>query len=171
MRAEDSLAAPAATPPPTTSARPIPAIVPLRGAAVRIAANMAVSLTVPTATSFRDIPVATLEARRAQLNRLLAARPEGSGPSKLSLTHLVAYAVAQAAAARPRMLVAYAEPDGVPSRIEPTTVNLGLAVDVESRDGERNLLVPVVRDAGDLDFATFVVRYDDLVGRARSMRL
>ncbi|HEX5465978.1 MAG TPA: multifunctional oxoglutarate decarboxylase/oxoglutarate dehydrogenase thiamine pyrophosphate-binding subunit/dihydrolipoyllysine-residue succinyltransferase subunit, partial [Candidatus Limnocylindrales bacterium] len=144
--------------------RPASVVVPLRGAPARIAEHMAASLAVPTATSFRDIPTAVLEARRAQLNALLA-------PRKLSLTHLVAYAIVQAAAARPAMLAAYAEPDGVPSRIEPTAVDLGLAVDVEARDGSRNLLVPVLRAADELDFAAFVAAYDDLVARARTMRL
>lgn len=136
---------------------------------------MTASLALPTATSFRDVPVAVLEARRAQLNAQLgeraAAGDAGGGPTRLSLTHLVAYAVAQAAAARPAMLAHYAEPDGVPSRVEPEAVHLGLAVDVEGRDGARNLLVPVVRGADELDFAAFVAAYEDLVGRARTLRL
>ena len=52
--------APAATPAPQTAAPPAPAgeeVVPMRGAAARIAENMASSVTVPLATSQRIIPV------------------------------------------------------------------------------------------------------------------
>jgi len=42
----------------------------------------------------------------------------------------------------------YAEADGKPQRIDDGAVNLGLAVDVERKDGTRTLMVPVIRDAG-----------------------
>ena len=47
-------------------------------------------------------------------------------------------------------------------------MNLGLAVDVERKDGSRSLLVPVVRDAGAAGFRGFRDAYDDLVGRTRA---
>src|SRR6185437_504173 len=47
---------------------------PLRGAAARLAANMEASLSLPSATSQRALPVARLEANRQALNRALAAR-------------------------------------------------------------------------------------------------
>src|SRR5204862_5835276 len=46
-------------------------------------------------------------------------------------------------------------------------VRLGIAVDVQKKDGTRTLLVPNVKDAGRMDFAQFVKAFDDLVGRAR----
>src|SRR5450759_1329189 len=64
--------------------------VPIEGIDARLVANMTASLGIPTATSFRAIPVDVLAARREQLNAALA-------PARLSLTHLIAYAVAQAA--------------------------------------------------------------------------
>ncbi len=159
-RAAASLAAPA----PTSASRNGEHAVPIQGIAARLVANMAESLTVPTATSFREIPASVLQAERERLNRAVA-------PRRLSYTHLIAYAVAQAAAAHPAMLAAYREIDGRPHRVDPGRVNLGLAVDVEGRDGARFLVVPVLRDAGDLDFAEFVAAYDDLVERARAGRL
>ncbi len=42
----------------------------------------------------------------------------------------------------------FAEVDGKPSRVNDGHVNLGLAVDVEKKDGSRTLMVPVIRDAG-----------------------
>ena len=65
--------------------------VPIEGIGARLVANMTASLGIPTATSFRDIPVDALVAWRAQLNAAIA-------PARLSLTHLIAYAVAQATA-------------------------------------------------------------------------
>ena len=38
--------------------------------------------------------------------------------------------------------------DAKPARVRDGVINLGLAVDVERRDGSRTLMVPVVRDAG-----------------------
>ncbi len=135
--------------------------VPIQGVGARLVANMERSLSVPSATSFRDVPAAALQDARAAINAHIA-------PRRLSLTHLVAYAVAQAAAVHPAMTSAYREIDGRPHRLEPGRVHLGLAVDVEQRDGSRFLVVPVVHDAADLDFAEFAAAYDDLVERARS---
>ena len=44
-------------------------------------------------------------------------------------------------------------------------MGLGLAVDVEKRDGSRNLLVPVIKDADTMDFRAFLLAYEDLVRR------
>ena len=46
----------------------------------------------------------------------------------------------------------FAEIDGKPHRIDDGAVNLGIAVDVEKKDGSRTLMVPVIRDAGRLSF-------------------
>ena len=53
----------------------------------------------------------------------------------------------------------------------PAAVSLGLAVDVERKDGTRSLVVPVLEDAGELGFADFVARYDELVAGARDNTL
>src|SRR3989337_2147402 len=52
------------------------------------------SLAVPTATSFRDVPVGVLDERRRALNAALA-------PAKVSYTHLIAWALVQAARQHP----------------------------------------------------------------------
>ena len=44
----------------------------------------------------------------------------------------------------PVMGHAYAEADGKPQRVTPAHVSLGLAVDVERKDGTRSLVVPVL---------------------------
>jgi 2-oxoglutarate dehydrogenase E1 component len=138
--------------------------VPILGVEARLAARMSESLGVPTATSFRDIDVTLFEAERVRLHQALS-------PRKLSYTHLLAYAVAQAAAVQPRMAAFYREVDGRPHRIEPARIGLGLAVDVAQPDGTRLLIVPVIAGADDLEFPEFLATFDDLVERARTGRL
>ena len=122
---------------------------------------MTASLAVPTATSFRDVPVATLAAMRAALNEQLA-------PRKISFTHLIGWAIVRAAGEAPAMTHYFHEADGTAYRVDPGGVNLGLAVDVERPDGSRFLVVPVIKGADGMDFADFVGRYEELVERARS---
>jgi 2-oxoglutarate dehydrogenase E1 component len=147
----------------------IPAILPgdiaqpIRGGAVRIVENMEQSLSIPTATSIRTIPVRTLEENRRVLNK----HRESLGKSKVSFTHLVAWAILRTLDAFPRLNDAYAELEGQPHRIQRDAVRLGLAVDVPKKDGTRTLLVPNIKDAGKMDFAAFLQAFDDLVGRAR----
>jgi 2-oxoglutarate decarboxylase len=136
----------------------------IRGPAARLVQNMTASLDVPTATSFRDLDVRTLEARRRELNGLLA-------PRKISFTHLIGFALVRAAAEHPSLTHAFAEIDGQPYRVDPGAVHLGLAVDVERGSGARFLVVPVIRGADDLDFAGFHARYEELVEGARANRL
>ena len=65
----------------------------------------------------------------------------------------------------------FAEIDGKPHRVDDGAVNLGLAVDVEKKDGSRTLMVPVIRDADALDFKDFLAAYDALVEKARTNTL
>jgi len=127
---------------------------------------MTESLTVPTATSFRDISATTLDTRRKALNAQLAA----SG-KKISFTHLIGYAIVQAAKRFPVMTHAFQEIDGKPHRVDPGAIGLGLAVDVEKKDGSRALVVPVIKHAETMDFAGFHAAYEALVEKARSNRL
>ncbi len=107
---------------------------PIRGGAVRLVENMEASLQIPTATSVRTVPVRTLEENR----RLLNKHREAAGQAKLSFTHLVAWAILRALDAFPRMNDAYAELDGQPHRIQRDQVRLGIAVDVQKKDGSRS---------------------------------
>jgi 2-oxoglutarate dehydrogenase E1 component len=136
---------------------------PIRGGALRIVENMEASLLVPTATSIRDIPVKTLEENRATLNKHRAS----IGASKISFTHLVSWAILRALDTFPRLNDAYAELDGQAHRVQRESVRLGIAVDVQKKDGSRTLLVPNIKDANRMDFAAFVRAFDDLVSRSR----
>src|SRR5438094_1832078 len=161
---EPRVAAPVATPP--VSPLPSPGLTPITGPAARLVQNMTDSLSVPTATSFREITVEVLDARRRELNAQLAA----SG-KKVSYTHLIGYAIVQAARQFPVMTHAFQEVDGKPHRLDPGGVNLGLAVDVEKKDGSRALVVPVIKRADRLSFAEFRTTYETLVDKARANKL
>jgi multifunctional 2-oxoglutarate metabolism enzyme len=134
----------------------------LKGGAGALAKYMEQSRSIPTATSFRTLTVTALDARRRELK---------TAGKKVSFTHLIAWAIARAGEDMPVMASHYAEIDGRPYRIEDGQVNLGLAVDVEKRDGTRTLMVPVISGAGRLGFDRFVEAYDALVEKARTNTL
>jgi len=127
---------------------------------------MTESLTVPTATSFRDISATVLDTRRKALNAQLAATG-----NKISFTHLIGYAIVQAAKRFPVMTHTFQDIDGKPHRVSPGAIGLGLAVDVEKKDGSRALVVPVIKHAEGMDFAAFHAAYEALVEKARTNRL
>lgn len=116
-------------------------LTPLRGAALRIAENMNLSLSVPTATSQRVIPVKVIDENR----RILNEHRELIGKSKISFTHLIGWAIVQALKTNPGINNAYAEKDGEAFRIVRNEINFGLAVDVAGKDGTRSLLVPSIK--------------------------
>ncbi|MEO8966135.1 MAG: multifunctional oxoglutarate decarboxylase/oxoglutarate dehydrogenase thiamine pyrophosphate-binding subunit/dihydrolipoyllysine-residue succinyltransferase subunit, partial [Solirubrobacteraceae bacterium] len=145
-----------------TAAKPAGATA-IRGGGAALARYMDQSLTIPTATSFRTLAVTVLDGRRKQLK---------AAGKKVSFTHLIAYAIARVATDEmPVMAHHYEAIDGKPHRIDDGAVNLGLAVDVEKKDGSRTLMVPVIRDAGRLSFAGFLDAYNVLVDKARTNSL
>jgi len=142
---------------------------PIRGAGVAIAANMERSLTVPTATSFRNIPAKLLEVNRGVIN----GYRNRTGQGKVSFTHLIGYAIVRAVAdAAPSLNNSYVVgSDGKPRVIRNAHVSMGLAVDVDKGDGTRTLVVPVLRDADTLDFGGFLAAYEDLIRKVKSNKL
>src|SRR5207248_1332029 len=154
-----------ATPRAPAPAPPTPGgeATPLRGAGAMPARYMDESRSIPTATSFRTITVTVMDARRKELK---------AADRKVSFTHVIGYAIARAATEdMPVMAQHFGEVDGRPSRIDDGQVNLGIAVDVEKKDGTRTLMVPVIRDAGRLSFGDFVAAFNDLIARARENQL
>jgi 2-oxoglutarate dehydrogenase E1 component len=139
---------------------------PLRGPAAMLAKAMDESRAVPTATSFRTVAVDTLDAKRKALNGILKERG-----MKVSFTHLVAWAIAQAAKQWPVMTRTFEERDGKPFAIEGGPVNLGIAVDIERKDGSHSLMVPAIKGAESLDFAAFHSYYEDLITKTRESKL
>ena len=156
---------------PAASAAPAPAVsgerVPLRGAAARIAENMQASLTVPTATTQRQIPIKLLDENRRLINEARAQTEQ----SKISFTHLVSWAVIQGVKAFPAMNDAFEAVGGEPARVRREEIRFGLAVDVAKSDGSRTLLVPNVKGAEKMTFREFVAASDDVITRARTSKL
>lgn len=140
----------------------------LTGIRERIADNMTRSLTLPTATSVRDIPIKVLEENRLLINDFLVSR----GKQKLSYTHIIAWAIVRALRKYPqlndRCVLAG---DGKYYRIRRPSVNLGLAVDTVRSDGTRVLVVPSIKAAETLTFAEFVEQYNQLIEKARRGKL
>ncbi|MGI8902769.1 MAG: multifunctional oxoglutarate decarboxylase/oxoglutarate dehydrogenase thiamine pyrophosphate-binding subunit/dihydrolipoyllysine-residue succinyltransferase subunit [Solirubrobacteraceae bacterium] len=135
----------------------------LKGGAAALARYMDQSRQIPTATSFRTLTVTVLDERRKQLK---------NAGQRVSFTHLIAYAIARVATEEmPVMAHHFEARDGKPHRADDRAVNLGLAVDVEKRDGSRTLMVPVIRDAGRKSFKEFLGAYNALVDNARTNSL
>ncbi|MGZ4427403.1 MAG: multifunctional oxoglutarate decarboxylase/oxoglutarate dehydrogenase thiamine pyrophosphate-binding subunit/dihydrolipoyllysine-residue succinyltransferase subunit [Nocardioidaceae bacterium] len=139
----------------------------LRGAPARTAQNMDLSLSVPTATSVRSIPVKLLIDNRTVINNHLARARGG----KVSFTHLIGYALVKALKTMPEMNVGFDTVDGKPNLIVPAHINLGLAIDLPKPDGTRQLLVPSIKAAESMDFAGFWGAYEDIVRKARNNKL
>ncbi len=73
-------------------------LMPLRGAPARIAENMAISATIPLATSQRIVPVKVIDENRRLINHHRAML----GKSKVSYTHLIGWAIVKSGAGEPR---------------------------------------------------------------------
>jgi multifunctional 2-oxoglutarate metabolism enzyme len=158
-------------PTPATAAPAAPSAAPalpagaqlIKGGGAALARYMDQSRSIPTATSFRTMAVTTLDDRRKQLK---------NAGKRVSFTHLIAYAIARVATEHmPVMAHHFEEINGKPYRHDDGAVNLGLAVDVEKKDGTRTLMVPVIRDAGRLSFSQFLDAYNALVDKARTNTL
>jgi len=161
-------AAVAAAPAAIQPTGPLPqSFQPLRGAAGRIAENMAASLSIPLATSQRTIAVKVMDENRRIINQHRGLLASG----KVSYTHLIGWAVVKALEMQPALNHAFIEKDGQPYRVVQAKINLGIAIDIPGKDGGRSLLVPSIKDAGSLNFHEYLTAFDDLVWRARKGKL
>ena len=140
---------------------------PIRGVASTIAENMNASRAMPTATSLRDVPAKLLEVNRRIINNQLARTRGG----KVSFTHLIGWAVVRGLDAMPVMTSSYHEADGKGYVRRPDQVNLGLAVDVERKDGSRTLLVPNIKGVTTMAFEEFFRSYEEVVRRIKTNKL
>lgn len=140
---------------------------PIRGVALKIVENMEASLSVPTATSQRRIPIKVLDENRRIINEHL----EESDRGKASYTHLIAWAIIQALKNFPQMNDGFDVINGTPVRLQREGINLGIAIDLERKDGTRSLVVPNIKNANSMSFAQFFESYDDVITRAREGKL
>ncbi|MCW2553772.1 MAG: kgd [Mycobacterium sp.] len=139
----------------------------LRGAAAAVVKNMNASLEVPTATSVRAIPAKLMIDNRVVINNHLKRTRGG----KISFTHLLGYAIVQAIKSFPNMNRHFAEVDGKPNVVTPAHTNLGLAIDLQGKDGKRQLVVAAIKRCETMRFGQFIAAYEDIVRRARDGKL
>ena len=139
----------------------------LRGAAAAVVKNMSASLDVPTATSVRAIPAKLMIDNRIVINNHLKRTRGG----KISFTHVLGYAIVQATKKFPNMNRHFAEVDGKPNVVTPAHTNLGLAIDLQGKDGGRQLVVAGIKNAETMRFGQFITAYEDIVRRARDGKL
>ncbi|QJY46781.1 multifunctional oxoglutarate decarboxylase/oxoglutarate dehydrogenase thiamine pyrophosphate-binding subunit/dihydrolipoyllysine-residue succinyltransferase subunit [Pseudonocardia broussonetiae] len=137
---------------------------PIRGAANAVVKNMNASLAVPTATSVRAVPAKLLADNRVVINNQLKRTRGG----KISFTHLIGYAVVKALAAFPVMNRHFVEVEGKPTVVQPDHVNLGLAIDLPGKNGQRSLVVVSIKGCEAMTFAQFWSAYEDIVRKARN---
>ncbi len=135
----------------------------IAGSAAKILDNMTASLTIPTATSQRTIPVKLLEENRKLINNHLKKTEEG----KISFTHIISWAILKAVKKYSAVNNAFTVINGKPYLIERSNVNLGLAIDIEKKDGSHSLIVPNIKNANRMNFREFLDKYEDLVSRSR----
>jgi len=135
----------------------------IAGSAQRILDNMNTSLTIPVATSQRTIAVKLLEENRIVINQHLQKKNEG----KVSFTHIISWAILKGISKVPSMNNGFTIIDGKPNVIIRKNVNLGLAIDIERKDGSRTLFVPNIKSVNKLNFKEFWKAYDDIVVRSR----
>lgn len=166
---EPPVAAPAqaAKAPQTKTVAPVEGKVQLTGIAKKISENMVESLSIPTAMSARDIPVKVLEENRLVINDFL----EDDARARCSFTHLIAFAIVKALKSNLALNNGFTSENGQLFKLNRQDINLGLAVDLPSRDGGRTLIVPNLKACQNMDFVTFFNAYNDLIDRARQGKL
>ncbi|CAG1772120.1 hypothetical protein BAC3_02342, partial [uncultured bacterium] len=139
----------------------------IRGVGERIIENMTASLTIPTATSLRTIPVKVLEENRLTINNHLKKK----GFGKISFTHIIGWAIVKAIETMPALNNAFTIINGEPHLLKKRDVNFGLAIDLEKKDGSRSLIVPNIKKANTMNFKQFFDAYNDIITRARSGKI
>ncbi len=139
----------------------------IRGAGERIIENMNSSLEIPTATSLRTIPVKILEENRRIINQYFKKTRGG----KISFTHFIGWAIVKAVESMPVMNNSFTVLDETPHIIKKKNINLGLAVDVEKKDGSHSLIVPNIKKANTFNFKQFFDAYNEIINRAKNNRI
>ncbi len=136
----------------------------MKGVPMRTSKAMDASLTMPTATTVRSVPMKLVIDQRTVINNFLKRSKGG----KVSFTHIIGFAMVQALKAIPGMNNAYGEENGKPVLIENSSINLGLAMDLVKADGSRTLVVPAIKGCEQLNFAQWLAAYEEVVKKGRN---
>lgn len=139
----------------------------LKGVGSKVVENMEESLEIPTATSLRVLPVKMMMENRKIINRHL----ERNADPKATMTHFIAWAIVRALEEHPTINSYYTRHDGQSYRVQRSQINLGVAVDLPTKDGGRSLVVPNIKGVDQMDFKTFLFAYHELIDKARNGKL
>ncbi|AVH88152.1 2-oxoglutarate dehydrogenase, E1 component [Corynebacterium camporealensis] len=139
----------------------------LKGMFKAIAKNMEQSLEIPTATTVRDMPVKLMWENRTMINDHLKRTRGG----KISFTHIIGYALVKAVQLHPDMNVRYEVINDKPHVVQPEHINVGLAIDLPQKNGDRAWVVAAIKECENKTFAEFVEAYEDIVARSRKNKL
>jgi len=139
----------------------------IAGVKAKIIENMENSLTIPTATSLRTISVKLLVENRRIINHHLKILNKG----KISYSHIVAYAIVKALKNFPSLNNSFSLIEERPYLLKKNYINLGIAVDLIKKSGERTLIVPNIKKAGQKNFAEFCEAYNEIVDKARTGKI
>lgn len=137
------------------------------GVGARIIENMNNSLSVPTATSLRTIPVKVLEENRKIINSYF----KKTGQFKISFTHIIGWAIVKSLKFYPMLNYSYSGKNNEHYLINKKRVNLGIAIDIVKKDGTRSLIVPNIKNADLLNFREYFKYYNTLIEKARTNKI
>jgi multifunctional 2-oxoglutarate metabolism enzyme len=138
--------------------------VPIEGGNLRVVDNMEASLGIPTATSYRSVPVKLLEENR----RIINGHLESAARKKVSFTHIISWAIVQALLSFPEINSSFELVNGIPRLRKKPAINLGIAVDYTRKDGTRTLIVPNIKRVDTMSFAEYLHAYDETIERVRN---
>jgi 2-oxoglutarate decarboxylase len=125
------------------------------------------SLSIPSASSSRTIPVKALDENKRIINRYQKILKR----KNVTFTHILAWAIVKSLIKFPNMNDSYAEIEGKPYRIVRNSLNVGLAIDITKNDGTRLLLVPNVKNVENMDFKEFFHEFQNLIEKTRNFAL
>lgn len=125
------------------------------------------TIDIPFASATRTIPVKALDENKRIINRYL----NKLNKVNVSFTHILAWSVVKALEKFPNLNDSYHQENGQSYRIKKPSINVGLAVDIDSKEGYRLMLIPSIKNANKLSFDLFVAEYDRLIERARTNTL
>src|SRR5699024_2288502 len=86
-------------------------------------------------------------------------------------THYIAWAIVCALKEFPNMNNSFMRKDGTAYKVIPDQINLGLAVDIQRKDGSRNLVVPNIKGVDKMNFKEFYDAYNHLIDKVRNGNL
>jgi 2-oxoglutarate dehydrogenase E1 component len=90
---------------------------------------------------------------------------------RVSFTHLLAWSVLKSLLKYPALNDSFEIKDGIAYRVKKPVINVGLAIDLVTKDKKRILIIPSIKNAQNLSFFEFMIQFDEILEKARTGRL